>query len=122
MPFIADAIFDNGLSHAQSNITRTDICSQEPTTYTEATSTYSLGNKTGLTCGAPEDGAVDGRRVVVPAITDGSVTADGTASHYAENDGASFLASAGGLSASQSVTNGNTFSLDAVSITMRDAA
>lgn len=122
MPFIADAVFDSGLSYAQTNGTRIDICSAEPTTYAEATSTNTLGNKTGLTTGAPEDGATDGRRVIVPAITDGSVTATGTATHWALTDNASILVATGALSASQAVTSGNTFTLDAISITIRDAA
>ena len=73
MAFINDLVFDNGLSYAQTNGIRMDICSSEPTTYTQATSTNSLGNKTGLTTGAPADNSPDGRKVTVPAITDGNV-------------------------------------------------
>ena len=79
MAFISDEVFDQGLDYADTNGTRIDICSQEPTTYAEATSTYTLGNKTGLNTGATEAGATDGRRVIVPAITAGSVTGTGTA-------------------------------------------
>lgn len=46
MSFIADAVFDSGLSYAQTNGTRLDICSSEPTTYAAATSTATLGNST----------------------------------------------------------------------------
>lgn len=122
MPFISDEVFDQGLDYADTNGTRIDICSQEPTTYAEATSTYTLGNKTGLNTGATENGATDGRRVIVPAITDGSVTATGTASHWALTDGSSLLIATGSLTSSQAVTSGNTFTLDAISITIRDAA
>lgn len=123
MPYINDTVFDSGLSYADTNGTRIDICyTQEPTTYTEATSTYTCGNKTGLNTGAPEAGATDGRRVIVPAITDGSVTATETAGWWALTDGASILLATGALSATQAVTSGNTFSLDAISITIRDAA
>ena len=122
MPYINDEVFDQGLDYADTNGTRIDICSQEPTTYTEATSTYTLGNKTGLNTGATEAGAVDGRRVIVPAITDGSVSGTGTASHWGLSDGAAILVAAGALSSSQGVTSGNTFTLDAISITKRDAA
>lgn len=121
MAFINDLVFDNGLSYADTNGTRLDITSQEATTYAEATSTFTLGNDT-VNTGAPEDGAVDGRRVQVPAITAGSVTATGTATHWALTDGASVLIATGALSASQAVTSGNTFSLDAISVTVRDAA
>lgn len=122
MAFINDEVFDGGLDYADTNGTRIDICSQEPANYTEATSTYTLGNKTGLNTGAPEAGATDGRRVIVPAITDGSVTGNGTASHWALTDGAAILVATGSLSSSQAVTSGNTFTLDAISITIRDAA
>ena len=122
MAFMSDEVFDQGLDYADTNLTRIDICSQEPTNYTEATVTYTLGNKTGLNTGATEAGATDGRRVIVPAITDGSVTGTDTATHYAGSDGSSLLVATGDLSSPQAVTSGNTFSLDAISLTIRDAA
>jgi len=121
MPYISDASYDSALSYIQTNGTRVDICSTEPTTYTEATSTNTLGNST-VTTGAPENGAIDGRRVQVGAITAGSVTGTGTATSWALTDGTSLFPSSGALSASQAVTSGNTFTLDAISITLRDAA
>ena len=120
--YINDQVFDSGLDYADTNGTRIDICSQAPTTYTEATSTYTLGNKTSLNTGATQDGATDGRRVIVPAITDGTVTATDTATHWALTDASSVLIATGPLSSSQGVTNGNQFTLDAISITIRDAA
>jgi hypothetical protein len=122
MAFISDEVFDQGLDYADTNGTRIDITSQEATNYTEATSTYTLGNKTSLNTGATEAGATDGRRVIVPAITDGSVTSTGTAADWALTDGSSILVATGDLSSSQGVTSGNTFTLDAISITIRDAA
>lgn len=123
MAYINDEVFDQGLDYADTNGTRIDICSQEPSSYGEATTagTYSLGNKTGLNTGATQAGATDGRRVIVPAITDGSVTNTGTATHWALTDGSAVLIATGALSSSQAVTNNNTFTLDAISITIRDA-
>lgn len=121
MPFIIDTVFDSGLSYLDTNGTRLDICDLEPTTYASATSTNSLGNDT-VNTGAPQAGDADGRKVVVPAITAGSVTATGTAAFWALTDGASILLATGALSATQGVTNGNLFTLDAISITIRDAA
>ena len=120
MAFINNEAFDQGLDYADVNGTRIDICSLEPTTYASATSTNTLGNKA-VTTSAPADGAVDGRAVTVVAITDGSVTGTGTASHWALTDGASILLATGALDASQSVTSGNTFTLDAIVIAIRDA-
>ena len=122
MAYINDEVFDQGLDYADTNGTRIDICSQEPTSYAEATSTYTLGNKTGLNTGATQNGATDGRRVIVPAITDGSVTGSDTATHWALTDGSGVLIATGALTSPQAVTSGNTFTLDAISITIRDAA
>lgn len=121
MVFINDEVFDQGLDYADTNGTRIDITSQEATTYTEATSTYTLGNDT-VNTGATEAGATDGRRVIVPSISSGSVTATGTAADWALTNGSDTLIATGDLSSTQAVTSGNTFSLDAISITIRDAA
>lgn len=120
MPYLNDEAMDQGLDWVNTNGTRIDICSQEPTTYAEATSTYTLGNKTGLNTGATENGDTSGRKVVVPAITDGSVTGTGTATHWALTDGTATLVATGALSSSQAVTSGNTFTLTAIDITIAD--
>ncbi len=123
MPYINDSVLDNLSSLAGATGRRVDInYTQEPTTYTEATSTYSCGNKTGLTMTALANGAIDGRMVQTPAITDGSVTATQTAGWWSITDAASVLHAAGALSTTQGVTDLNTFTLDAISITNRDAA
>lgn len=58
--------------------------------------------------------APSGRRVTVAAIADGSVTATGTATHWAITDTANGrLLATGALAASQLVTSGNTFTLGA---------
>jgi hypothetical protein len=124
MAFINDRVFDNGLTVLDTEANRLDICSSEPTTYAQATSTLTLGNKTSLSVGAPEDRSPNGRKVVVAAITsNGNVTATGTASHWAVSDTVnSRLLATGVLSASQAVTNGNTFTLGAFDIGIPDAA
>jgi hypothetical protein len=123
MPFINDRVFDNGLTVLDTEANRLDICSTEPATYTAATSTNTLGNKTSLSVGAPTDRTPSGRKVVVAAITDGTVTGTGTATHWAITDTAnSRLLATGSLSASQAVTSGNTFTLGAFDIGIPDAA
>ena len=102
---------------------RVDICSQEPTTYAQATSTYSLGNETSISISAPADASPNGRKVTLAAITGASVTGTGTATHYAIVDTSnSRLLATGSLSASQAVTSGNTFSLTASDIRIPDPA
>jgi len=42
-----DIFFAEGLDGIENSVTEMHICSQEPTSYTEATSTYTLGKVTG---------------------------------------------------------------------------
>jgi hypothetical protein len=122
MAYINDYVFDLALGYINTGGNRLDICSQEPTTYAQAITTYSLGNKTGISVGAPTDASPNGRKVVVSAITDGSVTGTATASHWAVVDtGNSRLIATGQLAASQAVTAGNTFTLAAFDIGITDA-
>src|SRR6056300_310970 len=123
MATLNDRIFDNGLTVLDTEANRIDICSTEPATYAEATSTYTLGNSTSLSIGAPADRSGGGREVTVAAISDGSVTATGTAAYYAIVDTLnSRLLATGSLSASQVVTSGNTFTLTSVTIGIPDLA
>ena len=124
MAFIADEVFDSGLDNLDTGGTRLDITlnsAGEPATYANVT-TNTLGNDT-VNTGAPEPGDIDGRKVVIPAITAGDVTGAGTqtAGFWALTNGTDTLWAAGPLTATQDVTNGNTFTLDAINITIRDA-
>lgn len=121
--FLADRVFDNGLTVLDTEANRIDICSQQPTTYAQATSTYSLGNKTSPTIGAPADRGGGGREVTVSAIDDGTVTDTGTATHFAVTDtGNSRLLAAGTLAAPKAVTDGNPFTLTTFKIGIPDPA
>jgi hypothetical protein len=123
MATLDNRVFDNGLTVLDTEANVIHITSQEATTFTEATSTYTLGNSTSLSIGAPQDRSGGGREVVVAAITDGDVTGTGTATHYAIVDtGNSRLLATGSLTASQSVTDGNTFTLSSVAIGIPDPA
>jgi hypothetical protein len=123
MPFISDRILDLGLNVLDTEANRLDICSSEPTTYAAAIGAASLGNKTSLSIGAPATRTPSGRRVTVAAFSDGSVTATGTATHWAIVDTAnSRLLATGNLASSQAVTNGNVFSLGAFDVGIPGAA
>jgi hypothetical protein len=114
---LAQVVYDAALNNIVSNANKVVICSQEPATYTEANSTYKLGEKTSVTVGSPSAGSPDGRQVTVPAVTGGTVTASGTATHHALIDTVnSVLYAAKSLSASQAVTSGNTYSATAYTI------
>lgn len=123
MGFLADYVMDNGLAQITAEADELHICSQEPTNYTEAKTTFTRGNKSGPTIGAPEDRTPSGRRVVISAIVDGDVTSSGGATHWALVDTVnSRLLAVQALKTTQIVTFGNTFTLDAIEIGIPDAA
>lgn len=117
---LQDRVLDLGLNVLDTEATHIYVVSADPTTYTEATSTYALGNKNfgaGAAFGSPAAGSPNGRKVDSVAITDGSITATGTATGWAVTDNTNTrLLANGDLSSSQSVTNGNTFTLGSFEI------
>lgn len=122
MATLDNRVFDNGLTVLDTEANAIHITSAEATSFANV-STVTLGNSTSLSIGAPQDRSGGGREVVVAAITDGSVTGTGTATHYAIVDsGNSRLLATGSLTASQAVTSGNTFTLSSVSIGIPDPA
>jgi hypothetical protein len=121
MAYVSDSAFDAALDYLRTNGTQIDICSSEPANFA-GISAVTLGNKTGLTLGADANGATSGRKAQVPAITDGEVTGTGTAAYWALSNGSDELVASGPLSASQGVTDGNTFTLASFDITFLDAA
>lgn len=123
MASLGDRVLDNGLSALDTEADKLFITSAEATTYTQAATTYALGVKNTPTVSAPADRTGGGREVTVSAITDGSVTGNGTATHYALVDSAnSRLLAAGALSSAQAVTAGNTFTLTSFKIGIPDPA
>ena len=121
MATLNDRVFDNGLTVLDTEANKVLVTSQEASTYAEANSTFALGNSTSLSIGSPADRSGGGRKVAVAAITDGSVSATGTATHYALVDtNNSRLLATGALTASQAVTSGNTFTLATFDIGIPD--
>lgn len=119
--YIHPDVYDNGLvtiTNATSKVMH--ICSAQPANYA-GVAAVSLGTKTGPTVGSPTARTPNGRKVVVSAITDGAVSANGSATHFALVDGTRLL-SAGDLAAAQTVTTGNPFSLAAIDIGIADPA
>jgi len=121
MATLNDRVLDNGLTVLDTEANRIDITSQEATSYAEATSTYTLGNSTSLAISTPGDRSGGGREVTASAITDGTVSGTGTATHFAIVDTSnSRLLATGSLSSSQAVTSGNTFTLASFTIGIPD--
>lgn len=123
MAWISDEVLDAALNEIANTAENLYICSQEPTTFTQASATYALGSKAGPTFTGPADGDVSGRKLTVDAISDGSASADGTASHWAlTDDSLSVLLVTGALDASKTVNNGDTFTTTAGDIEIPDPA
>lgn len=123
MASLADYVLDAALSKLDTEADRIDITSQEATTYAEAITTYTLGNSTSVSFGAPEDGDTSGRKTACAAISDGTVTGTGTATHYAITDvSATRLLATGSLTTSQSVVSGNTFTVATFDVEIPDPA
>lgn len=121
MAFLSDATFDAALAYVVANGTRLDICSAEPTSYAQATASLSLGSKSGVSVGSPANRSGGGREVVIPALSAGTVTATGSATHWALSDGATLLIATGALTVPVAVTSGNTFSTAPFAIGVLDA-
>ena len=121
MASIAERVLDNCIRVLDTEANKITVTSQESTTYASANSTHALGSSTSLSIGSPADRSGGGREVTVAAVTDGSISATGTASHYAILDTSNTrLLATGSLSASQSVTSGNTFTLASFKIGIPD--
>lgn len=121
MPFLNDNTLDNGLAALKAAADRLYLCNAEPATYTQATSTFALGNKQpgagNVFPAAIAAGSPSGRKLSTVAVTDGAITATGTVSHWsAVTSGSSRLEVAQALSATQGVTNGNSWSMPATDV------
>ena|SRR5262245_38383459 len=117
---VGDYGLDNGLNAIKNFADKIYICTTDPLTFTDAVSTYALGNKSfgvGGCFGVPATASPNGRQISSIAITDGQVTGTGTAAKWAVVDSVnSRLLANGSLAASQAVTNGNTFTLASFNI------
>ena len=113
MAFLNDEILDGALQVVRDATTPVlHICSQEPTTFTAASSTFTLGNKTAPSIGAQANASPDGRQVEIATFTDGTVTTTGTGTHWAlvdTND--SRLLATVAVPAAQALTEGNSLSM-----------
>jgi hypothetical protein len=117
---LSDYALDNGLVAIKTYADRIYICSQDPSSYTDATGTYALGSNyfgSGNVFNGPVAGTPNGRQITSNPISNGAVTATGTALKWAVVDtvNARLLAN-GSLSAAQSVTSGGGFTLGAFTI------
>ena len=81
-----DSVIDGSLNIVKNGATQLCLCSAQPTTYAEATSTYMLALKTGLSASSftgPANGDASGRKLTVNATTGTTVTNSGAAIYVA---------------------------------------
>src|SRR5262245_49927075 len=116
---LSSYVLDNGLAQLQSEADKLYICNAEPTTFTEATATFALGNKNwgaGNVLSGPSAGT-GLRKVTVAAITNGTETASGTATWWAIVDSSnSRLLATDALNASGSINGSRQFTLPSFDI------
>lgn len=123
MSWLGNDVLDAALNRIKNNCENLYLCSTEPTTFAQASSTYKLGTKASPGFTGPADRTGGGRDVTINAITDGTVNGTGTAGFWAlTDDSASELLAVGSLSATQGVTSGNVFSLTSMKIGIPDPA
>jgi hypothetical protein len=122
--YIADAVANAGLAVVGTGNVMT-ICSAQPTTRTEAVTTYKLADVT-LTAGDGNgdytiaDGDVNGRKLTIAEQADIPIDTSGTATHIAICDGSNVLLVT--TCTSQAVTSGNTATVPAFAHTISDAS
>lgn len=123
MSYLSDNVLDNGIGYITSNTENFYLLSADPGTTWANIATYTLGSKASPTIASPSDRTAGGREVVISAITDGSVSATGTATHFAlTDDSASEILVVGALSTSQGVSSGNTFTTTEFTVAIPDPA
>ncbi len=112
-------VVDNGVA-ALDTASRVYICFQEPTTYNEASTTYTAGYKhlgDGNVFGSAEAASPSGRQIVSFAVTGGIRVAGNTPTHWAVTDETnSRLLARGPLTGGVGMSSGQTWSLGTITI------
>lgn len=116
---IPDAILDLMLDQAEG--TQIHICSAEPTSYAEASSTYELAGAAMTGSYTAAAGDVSGRKNTVPAQTGIPIGSSGTANHVAITNGTDTLLKVTTCGA-QALTAGGTVDTNAFDHEIQDPA
>ena len=120
---IANAVLDAALNYVANNGSVMHICSQEPTDYTQASSTYNLADPA-LTTGDGNgvytigDGDTSGRKLTIAQQSSVNVDTTGTATHVAICSGSALLLVT--TCTSQAITSGNTVTIPQFTETIAD--
>lgn len=118
--YLNPEVYDQGLDWIVTNGDTLHIVDSSlggvPVTVSEVM-TNTLGNKTGLTVTGPVDGDVSGRKVTIPAVVDGTATANGTGGYWALlNAAEDTLLVAQDLSVTKSINSGDSWTNPAMDV------
>jgi len=118
---VHDNVLDAALNYIKNNATRICVCSTEPTTYTQAETTYMLAIKTisASDFTGPANGDTNGRKVTSNQHTGVSITNGGTALHVAFTIAGTTLIYVTTCT-SQALTGGGTVTIPAWDIEIAD--
>lgn len=118
---VHDDVLDGALNVIKNNATRVCVCSTQPTTYTEAITTYKLAIKTitGSDFTGPADDT-SGRKLTSVQHSGITVDATGNAQHVAYGDSANSKLLYVTTCTLQGLTSGNTVTVPAWKIGIAD--
>jgi hypothetical protein len=116
---VNDLVLDGALDIIKNNVTEMTVCSAEPTTFTEATTTYALADVV-MTSGdfTHGNGDTSGRKTTVASKAGVNVDSSGTATHVALCSGSVLYYVT--TCTSQALTSGNTITFPAWDIEIAD--
>lgn len=122
--FLPDGVIDGMLAYIRTNITGVSVCSTQPTTYAEATSTYKLADQNGLTSTdlTLGNGDTSGRKITLSEQAGVTVDTTGTAAHVAWWGSSGSLLILVTTCTTQALTTGNTVTIPAHDFEIRDVA
>lgn len=106
---IHDDVLDAALTYLKDYGNEIDVCSAQPTTYTEAHATYMLAQKSITTAATTvANGDSSGRKITWAQQSDITITNSGTATHVAVVDTGNSKLLLVTTCTSQALTGGNT--------------
>ena len=122
MAAMHDRIFQDGLNIVDTEVTHLRLLSaSRDDLIFSSVAGVTLGTKVTPAVVAATDRGAGGMKITISAITDGTVSGTGTATHFVlTDDDTSDVLVAGAISASQVVTSGNIFTLTEFTVGIPD--
>ena len=116
---VSDDVLDAALNEIATS-TRCCVCSTEPTTYTEAITTYKLADVDSITFTGPANGDASGRKIAFDAENAVPIDSSGTALHVALVDVGNTALQCVTTCTSQVLTGGGTVNIPAFDMEIAD--